>query len=146
MPNPQIPQGALNRLRGSITVAGYPGLNITASYLGREMISLNFEDMVTAPIKTSTGIVPSPEPYQTVAVAAHLLKTQALANLWKSQLELNSLIGDFTVRLDAQAMDPYQISNGYVLTVAPIRSDGTDAGWVISLGGIYYINSSLWNM
>lgn len=146
MANPQVPQGTLNRLRVSVAITQFPALNITPSYLGREMATLSFDGMVTTPIDTATGVVPSPEPYQRVTATVHLLRTQALANLWKQQLESNSLIGDFTVRLDAKALDPYQVSNGYITNVAPLKADGTDAGWTISVGGIYYINSSLWNI
>ena len=146
MANPIVPQGTLNRLRASITITSFPGLNITASYLGKEGVSLSFDGMVTTPIETMVGVVPSPEPYQKVSVSAHLLKTQALANSWKAQLEALSLIGDITVRSDTTTLDPYQFSNCYIMNVNPLKFAGDDAGWVISLGGIYYVNSSLWNL
>ena len=87
MANPQVPQGTLNRLRVSVAITQFPALNITPSYLGREMATLSFDGMVTTPIDTATGVVPSPEPYQRVTATVHLLRTQALANLWKQQLE-----------------------------------------------------------
>ena len=146
MANPIVPQGALNRLRASVTVTGFPGLNITASYLGKEGISLSFDGLITTPIETMVGVVPSPEPYQKVTVSAHLLKTQALANAWKQQLESLSLIGDITVRSDAATLDPYQLSNCYITNISPQKFAGDDAGWVISLGGVYYVNASLWNL
>ena len=145
MANPQVPQGSLNRLRVSIVLASYPGLNITPGYLGKEMVSLAFDGVATTPIDTATGVVQSPEPYQRVTMTAHLLRTQALANLWKAQLEALTDVGDFVVRTDAQSLGPYQISNGYIQSVSPLRIDGSDAGWVIMLGGIYYINNLLWN-
>jgi hypothetical protein len=145
MANPLVPQGTINRLRASVTVTNFTGLNVTASYLGKEGISLSFDGVVTTPIETMTGIVPSPEPYQRVTANIHLLKTQALATAWKQQLERLSLIGQLTVQPDAVALDPYQISNSYIYNVAPLKFDGTDAGWVVSVGGIYYVNSDLWN-
>lgn len=146
MANPTVPQGTLNRLRSSITVPGLPGLNITPPYLGREMVALNFEGVATTPIETATGLVMSPEPYQRCTATAHLLKSQALANLWKAQLQVNTLIGDIVVRLDAKPLNPYQLSNCAINNVNPLRGDGTDAGWVIMFTGIYYINSDLWNI
>lgn len=146
MANPIVPQGTINRLRASVTVTSLSALNITASYLGKEGISLSFDGLITTPIETMTGVVPSPEPYQKVTISAHLLKTQALANAWKQQLEALSLIGDITVRSDSAQLDPYQFSNCYITNVNPLKFAGDDAGWVISLGGIYYINSSLWNL
>jgi hypothetical protein len=146
MPNPNVNQGTLNRLRGSITIPDNTALNITAAYLGKEGISLSFDGAANTVIDTMTGVVQSPEPYQRVTVAAHLLKSQSLANLWKQQVEANVLLGSLTIKSDAQTMDPYQISNGAVVNVSPLKFDGTDAGWIIILSGIYYVNSQLWNM
>lgn len=145
MANPQIPQGTLNRLRGSVTITSFPGLNITASYLGREGISLSFDGMATLSVDTMTGVVQSPEPYQRVTLSVHLLKTQALADLFKQQIESTTLLGEVTVRTDAQALSVYQLSNVAVTTVNPMKFDGTDAGFAVVMSGIYYINSSLWN-
>ena len=145
MANPIIPQGVLNRLRASATLTQFPGLNITASYLGKEGISLSFEGVVTTPLDTMTGVVQSPEPYQRVTMAAHLIKSQALANAFKTQIELSSLIGDVTIRPDAAQLGPYQLSNVAINSVNPLKFDGTDPGWVLMMSGIYYVNSSLWN-
>ena len=145
MANPIVPQGVLNRLRASITFVGFPSLNVTASYLGKEGVSMSFDGVATTPIETMTGVVQSPEPYQRVTVMAHLLKTQALANAFKQQIESSTLLGDCTVRTDAVNMDPYQLSNCSVNNVNPLKFDGLDAGWGIIITGIYYINSALWN-
>lgn len=145
MANPLIAQGVLNRLRASVTFASNAGLNVTASYLGREGIGLRFSDPVTTPIKTMTGVIPSPEPYQTATVMIHLLKTQALADAFKAAIETSSLLGDVTIRPDeVGGIGPYQLSNSWIETVEAMSFDGTQAGWTISIGGIYYINSSLW--
>ncbi len=145
MANPIVPQGVLNRLRASITIPSLTALNITAPYLWKEGISMSFEGVATTPIETMTGVVQSPEPYQRVQITAHLLKTQALANAYKAQLELSTLLDDITVRTDAAVLNPYQISNVALNNVSPLKFDGTDAGWVIMMSGIYYINSALWN-
>lgn len=146
MANPIIPQGVLNRLRGSLVLNDFPGLNVTASYLGKEGMSISFDGVVTTPLDTMTGVVQSPEPYQRASVAVHLLKPQALANAWKSQIELNSLLGDCTLRTDAATFGVFQLSNTSINTVNPIKIDGMDAGYVLSLSAIYYVNSSLWNL
>lgn len=145
MPNPIVPQDVLNRLRGSLVLTDHPELNVTPSYLGKEGMSINFEGVVTTPLDTMTGVVQSPEPYQRVAVAIHLLKPQALADAWKQQIELTSLIGDATLRTDAKQLSVFQLSNTAISNVSPIKIDGTDPGYVVMLTGIYYINSSLWN-
>jgi hypothetical protein len=146
MANPLVPQGTINRLRASVTFASLQGLNVTAGYLGKQGINLRFSDQVTTPIKTMTGVVPSPEPYQTAVVTIHLLKTQALADAFKSQIETSTLLGDCTIRPDEiGGVGPYQLSNCWIETVDPMPFDGTDAGWTIMIGGIYYINSALWS-
>ena len=38
--NPLIDQGVLNRIRGSVQWADFPGLNVTAPFLDREGINL----------------------------------------------------------------------------------------------------------
>ena len=144
--NPQVPQGQLNRLRGSVTFSNFPALNVTAGYLGREGLGLNFEGQATLSIDTMTGVVQSPEPYVKMSVPVHLIKTQALAALFKAQMESNTVLGDATVRTDATGLPPYQLSNCAITTVNAIKIVGTDAGWVVMLSGIYYINSALWNV
>jgi hypothetical protein len=95
-----------------------------------------------------TGLVPSPEPYQEADVSVHLLKSQSLSAAWKAQLEANSLIGTLTVWPDvnpANGLTTYPLSNGMITSVSPLRLDGRDAGWMITLTGIYYVNNDLWN-
>lgn len=146
MPNPNVPQGVLNRLRASLTVAGDTALNVTSAYLGKEGISMSFDGPADTAIDTMVGLVQSPEPYQRCTVAVHLIKTQALANLWKAQIEQNVLLGDIVVKTDASTMNPYTVSNCAIMNVNPLKLDGTDAGWMVMISGIYYINSQLWNL
>lgn len=145
MANPIVPQGTLNRLRGSVTVTSNTSLNVTASYLGKEGISLSFDSPTDTVIDTMVGVVQSPEPYQRVTCAIHLLKTQALADMWKQQIEGNVLIGEIVVKTDAATLSPYQVSNCAVMNVNPLKFDGTDAGYIVMISGIYYINADLWN-
>lgn len=147
--NQLIPQGTLNRLRTSVTFVSLPGLNIPASYLGKEMVGMSFEGVVTTPLETATGVVTSPEPYQRVTVTCHLVKSMALAALWQAQIQVSGLVGDFVVRPDSDpsvSIGPYQISNGMVNTVAGLRFDGSDPNWTLVLSGQYYVNSNLFNI
>lgn len=143
--SPQVAQGTLNRLRGTITVVDAPELNITAPFLGRAGISLSFEGSVTVPLPTLVGTVQSPEPYQMVTVTAALLKTQSFSDLYKRRLETDSLIGNVTVTPDASTLSPYNLSNCSILGVRELDFAGNDAGFVIMLNGFYPINSSLWD-
>jgi hypothetical protein len=143
--NPLTNQGTLNRLRASIVFPSFPELNVTASYLGEEMIRLALEGDATTFIKTGTGRVTSPEPYQDCSIRINLLKTQALADAFKKKMERNTLMGDCTVRPDASPLSPYQIVNTGIMGVEPLDLNGKSAGWVVTVSGIYYINSDLWS-
>jgi hypothetical protein len=144
--NPLIDQGVLNRLRGSVVWVDNPNLNVTAPYLGREGIRLALEGEATTFINTMTGAVTSGEPYQKVSLTLHLLKPQNLANLYKAQQELNSVIGNGTVRPDVSSgLGSYQLVNCAIQTVRELNFSGDDAGFAVTIGGYYEINSSLWD-
>lgn len=147
MANPNVLQGTLNRLKSSVVIATSPELNVTPAFLGKEMVHLAPEGPVTTFIDTSTGVVTSPEPYQKITLTIHLLKTQALAPAYKARLQANSLLGDITVWPDVQTgvgLTNYQLSNCAIENVREMAFDGADAGWVVMIKGIYYINNDLW--
>ena len=144
--NPQILQGTLNRLRGSWSWASYPVLNVTAPYLGREGVGLTFEGESVVYINTMTGAVTSDEPFLKIAAEMHLLRTQALSNAYKAQQELESALGDATLRVDSLALGLYQFSTCSIQNVRPLVINGTDAGYTVSIGGIYFINSALFSL
>lgn len=144
MANPNIPQGTVNRLRASVVWPGFPALNVTASYLGEEAIRLSFGSGATTFISTLTGAVTSPEPYVPMTLRMNLLKTQALANSYKSQMELSSLLGDGTIIPDASTLAPYQLTNCGIGTVDPLEFGGKSAGWIVEVHGYYIVNNSLW--
>ena len=145
MAAPQILQGTLNRLRGSVTFASNPQLNVTASFLGEEGINLTPEGSVSDIYDTMTGTIGSPAPFQKITVEIELLKTQSFADVWKQQLEFNSYIGNFTVRNDASTLSSYIINNGYIMQASPGRLNGKSVGYMVSISGFYLINSSLYD-
>jgi hypothetical protein len=150
MPDPRTPQGNLNRIKASVVWSSFPNLNITPDYLGSEGISLAFEDVATARIPTMTGIVNSPEAFQTISLTAHLLKTQQLAQLYEEQRQSYTLLGECTVRPDvsnqnAGSIGPYTLLNMSITNIAELHFNGTDAGYRVALGGYMIINSALWN-
>ena len=138
------PQGTLNRLRGSILIPAFPSLNITAAFLGKEGISASPKGPATTRIGTMTGAVTSPEPYREFTLTAHLIKAQAFSDAWKLQEELNTLLGDITVRPDSSMLSPYQYDNCSLDGVNGLTINGMDAGFVITISGVYYINSQMW--
>jgi hypothetical protein len=145
MPSPLIAQGSLNKLRGSVSWSAYPSLNVTAPYLSKEGIRLALQGESTLYMPTMTGAVTSPEPYMMIEVVIHLLKTQALANQYKQQLELQAAIGDGTVRPDATALGPFQLTNCSIKSVQPLDFSGENAVFAVTVGGYYLINSLMFN-
>lgn len=144
MANPLVQQGTLNRLRGSAIWTDHPELNVTAPFLGADGIGLSLEGESTTFHKTLTGTVTSPEPYMVVNMTFNLLRTQQLADLYKTQMENNALIGDCAVRTDSTTLSPYQFTNCAIQGVRELRINGTDAGYAVSVKGYYTVNSNLW--
>jgi len=144
MANPSINQGTLNRLVASVVFSDHPELNVTASYLGEGAMSLALDGTQTTQIRTLTGTVTSPEPYQLATLTVNLLRTQPLADLFKTTAENSTLLGNFTARSDSTTESPYQIINGSIESVREQKWDGKDPGYVVTIQGYYAINSAIW--
>ena len=144
--NPQVAQGTLNRLRGSVVIPNFPNLNVTAPYLGRPGISIGFEGETTNAIPTMTGTVQSPMPYQMATVTIALLKTQSLASQWEAQRQALSLLGDVTITPDTTSLPSYTLNNCAIDNVRELNFAGEDAGYVVTVKGYYQINASLYSL
>lgn len=144
MAQPQIPQGTLNRVLGSVVWASFPALNVTAPFLGERAIEVRWDTPATTTIPTLTGVVQSPEPFQQVTLMINLLRTQGLANTYEARRVVNTLLGDCTVRSDSSVLQVYQLTNMAIVEVAPLAFAGKDAGYEVTLKGAYPINSSLY--
>lgn len=142
--SPFVQQGTLNRLRGSVVYASNQTLNVTAPYLSKEGISIAFEGDAGMIIPTLTGGVTSPEPYQIATVTVNLVKSQALANVYKEQFETNVNVGDVSVIADSATLTDYELQNCVLKGIRDITFDGNQAGFVVTLQGIYQVNSALW--
>lgn len=138
-------QGNLNRLLASVTFSEFSNLNITSPYLGKEGISISFDTDANLAIPAMTGVVNSPEPYQLVTIEVHLLRSQSFAAQYKSQIESLTLVGDLTVIPDSVVMPKYSFTNCAIKNVSPLKLNGTDADFTITLSGSYQINNQLWS-
>lgn len=149
MPDPRVPQGNLNRIKATLLWTDHPELNVTPSYLGREGLSLVFEGDATGIIPTMTGIVNSPEAFQTISVTVHLLKTQPLCVLYETQRQTSTLLGDCTLRPDVNrnsgGLGAYNLLNMSLRNINELRMNGSDEGYRVMLGGYMIINSALWD-
>ena len=143
MANPQVVQGTLNRLLANVVYADFPQLNVTAPYLAKEAISLGFDGDTSQLIGTLTGAVTSPEPYIYGTATIHLLRTQALGNAYKTQIETNTTLGSVTVIPDSTVLSSFQLNNCVLMSIQEVAFDGTQAGLIVRLRGVYYVNSAL---
>ena len=139
-----VQQGTLNRLRGNVVYADYPELNVTAPYLAKEAISIGFEGDSAQLLGTLTGGVTSPEPYMFATVTLHLLRSQGLSDAYKSQIEVNSVMGSVNIIGDSDALSEFQLENAVLMNIQEITFDGTQAGMIVRLRGIYNVNASLY--
>jgi len=146
MPNPLISQGSLNKVRASVTIPTFPNLNVTASYLGPEGISLSKNGEITHQIPTLTGMVNSPSPYIPVVLTIHLIRSQNLAQSYESQAQDNSILGDIYCTPDSSALQDISIFNASIVSVQEQKFNGTDPGYVITIGGYQSQNNSLFNL
>ena len=138
------PQGTLNRLRASVIFPLFGVLSVTSSFLGKRGISVTFTGKSTVFLDTMTGRVTSPEPYLAVTMTMHLIKSQYLANLYKNQQELLTLLGDCVVRPDAATLQPYFFLNAAIEGTGNLDFSGADADFPVEIGGTYQVNSALY--
>jgi hypothetical protein len=142
--NPLIDQGILNRIRGSVTWANFPGLNVTAPFLDKDGINLRLEGAASSQHGTMTGIVQSPEPYMPVSVVIALLKTQLLSDSYKVQMETNSVLGPGTVFPDvSNGVSQYSLQNMAIMSVGELLFNGTTPIFAVTCRGYYTTNNQL---
>ena len=142
--SPLVPQGTLNRLRGNIQVVSFPVLNISASYLGEGGFEFTRTGPATTMLPTMTGRVVSPEPYQSVDLAVHLVRAQSLAGQWEAQLMSLSAIGNITVYTDSMVLPVYNFQNCAIMNVGPLGATGKSTDYLLTLTGTLVINNQLW--
>ncbi len=143
--NPLVDQGFLNKLKANVFILDAPELNVSPSFLGKNMIRLALSGDATAYSGTATGAVPSLEPYLMASISIDLLKTQSLSDLYKRRMELNTRLGDITVTPDTDTLSPYTILNCSIASVGELSFAGADPGYGVMLTGYYIINAAAWN-
>ncbi|HFR4127878.1 TPA: hypothetical protein ACSA7L_004606 [Yersinia enterocolitica] len=144
MANPLVPQGFLNRVRGAVSVTEDPSLNVTASFLGKEGVSLRPDGPATDILPTMTGTVGSQAPYQQVTLTVHLLKTQALAVAYQNRFATDTSLGEIVVTPDANTFGNYTVLNSYLVNFNEITMNGMDPGYVATISGYIITNDNMW--
>lgn len=144
MTNPLVPQGFLNRVRGAVSVTDVPALNITASYLGKDGISMRPDGAATDIIPTMTGTVGSQAPYQQVTVTVHLLRTQGLSDSYKNRFATDTALGEVVITPDANTLSNFTVLNAYLVNFNELPFTGMDAGYVVTISGYILANDNMW--
>lgn len=147
MPNPLINQGILNRVKASVTWTDHPELNVTAPFLDKDGVTLRPEGDASLQHGTMTGTVQSPEPYMMVSLVIALLKTQALSELYKSQMQLNAVLGAGTVFPDVSSggLSQYSLNNMAIQTVGELLFNGTTPIYACTCRGYWIVNNQLFD-
>ena len=144
--NPLVPQGLLNRVRGSVVFPAFSNLNITAPYLAVDGISLDIDEDGTEQLKTITGVVNSPAAFVMATATIHVLKTQALGEAWAQQFQSNSQIGRMVIHTDSSALSQYRIHNCSLLKPQPGAMNGTNPSLILTIRGTYNVNDYIWSL
>lgn len=142
--NPLVKLGFINRLRGTLTFADFPELNVTAPFLGRYGLNMAINGDVTQMLPQMVGQVQSQEVYLPVLVTVPLVKTTTLCNLYKKKWESDSNLGDCTFRGDATQLDPFDFTNCSIAHIDGLNAGGTVGTATITVAGTYYVNLALW--
>lgn len=145
-PNPLPVLGPINRIRATLTFPNFPQLNVSAAFLTQTGIRMAINGQTTNMIPAMVSQVQSQNVYLPALVQFSLVKSCALATLWKRQMESNSDLGPCTVRMDAAAIDVYDLVNCAVQELGGIDASGQSADYPLSVAGTYYINSNLFNL
>ena len=66
-----------------------------------------------------------------------------MGNAYKTQIETNTTMGSVTVYPDSTTLSPFQLNNCVLQSVQEVAFDGSQAGLIVRLRGVYNINASL---
>lgn len=141
----QVSQGTLNRLRAHIVIPNFTSLNINPQNMSKEFVRVSFSGDYDMQIDTATGVVTSPEPYVMATIEVGILRTQALGQAWRTQAESLSDLGPVSVFPDTSAFSEYDFQTCVIRHIDPGAFDGNDPVIRLTIGGVYYINNSLWS-
>lgn len=135
------PPGVLNRLRASVVWSDFPELNVTANFLTTEGIRLALEGNATDLLPAMVSLVSSPAPYLSASITMSIVRSSALANLFKLQFEDTTLMGIATIWPDTDVIPVYQINNVALESVREMAFAGMEAAMVVTARGYYNVNT-----
>src|SRR6516162_1338593 len=135
------PPGVLNRLRASVTFNDFPSLNVTSGFLTTEGIRLALEGNATDLLPAMVSLVSSPAPYLSASLTMSLVRSSALAQLFKLQIEDVTLMGLVTIWPDTDVLTPFVLINVALESVREMAMAGMEAAMVVTARGYYNVNT-----
>lgn len=144
--NPLIDQGVLNRIRANLEIPNFPELNITAETLTKEGMTFSLEGASVQYLENMTGASRSLEPYQMVTGEVSIPKTSSIVALYKAKYESDCSLGPVSLISETTGVPDYDFQNFSIVGLRPMKLNGTEIQWVISMRGTYAINNSLFNL
>src|SRR6516162_11931228 len=135
------PPGVLNRLRASVVFNDHPELNVTSNFLTTEGIRLALEGNATDLLPAMVSLVSSPAPYPSASLTMSLVRSSALAQLYKLQIEDTTLMGLVTIWPDTDVLQPFILNNVALESVREMAMAGMEAAMVVTARGYYNVNT-----
>jgi hypothetical protein len=135
------PPGVLNRLRASVTYTDFPQLNVTSNFLTTEGIRLALEGNATDLLPAMVSLVSSPAPYLSASITMSIVRSSALAQLYKLQVEDTTLMGLVTIWPDTDVLTPFVLNNVALESVREMAMAGMEAAMVVTARGYYNVNT-----
>ena len=142
--NPLSAQGNLNRVSTHLVVANFPGLSVTASFMGKSQVKVTLDSPFVQQLPTATGIVNSPEPFVMGHMTVALLRSQSLANAWISQAQVQATLGTVVIYPDSSTFSPIEVLNCSITDFDPGAFDGADPVVSVTVSGTFPVNSTMW--
>ena len=135
------PPGVLNRLRASVTFTDFPQLNVTSGFLTTEGIRVALEGNATDLLPAMVSLVSSPAPYLSASLTMSLVRSSALAAVYKTQIEDITLVGLATIWPDTDVLTPFVLNNVALESVREMAMAGMEAAMVVTARGYYNVNT-----
>src|SRR5215469_3020724 len=134
------PPGVLNRLRASVVWTDFPELNVTSGFLTTEGIRLALEGNAADLLPAMVSLVSSPAPYLAASITMSIVRSSALANLYKLQFEDTVLMGIATIWPDTDVIPVFTINNVALESIREMAFAGMEAAMVVTARGYYNVN------
>ena len=144
MANPNLIPSPLNRVRANVSIPDNANLNVTASYLGADGISVTFQGAIATQRMGLTSTINSEEPYVPTQVRISLVKSLALTGQWMTQIQNAPTLGTLTIQSDTAEFPAITLYNTVITNIADVSMAGKQAEFVITISGYWSVSNDLW--